>query len=336
MLLSVENCREYLARRGETAFEPLEIRELGGGVSNTVLLVEYRDKRFILKQSLDRLRVADDWRADRSRIFREAQALQDAARFLPAAAVPRVLWVDEPNFLFAMTAAGRCSQSWKTQLLAGRIDPEVAATAGAHLGLWIRRTWNNPELERRYGDQTAFEQLRIDPYYRTVAKRRPEVAGRVREVIAASAARRVSLVHGDWSPKNFLVGPEGVMAIDFEVVHYGDPSFDAAFCINHFLLKCFHRPQEANRLLDLARIFYTWTAGLLPPAALSFFEAATAAHLGCLLLARVDGKSPVEYITDEAVKQAVRQTAIGMILARPDRLEQCYEMVAGRVEAIRS
>ena len=332
--LTVDNCREYLARRAPVELEKLFIRELGGGVSNTVLLVEGNSARFILKQSLGRLRVEDDWRADRSHILREARSLQDATRILPAGAVPQVLWVDEPNFVFAMTAAEPSAESWKSRLLAGRIDPAVAVTVGVLLGLWIRDSWENCAFEERYGDQTAFDQLRIDPYYRTIARRRPDVAAVVGELIAELGARCVSLVHGDWSPKNFLVGCHGVMAIDFEVAHYGDPTFDAAFCINHFLLKCFRLPQHAPSFLELARVFYAWMEGLLPPAALKFFEAATAKHLGCLLLARIDGKSPAEYIVEDRLKEAVRDTAVRMILERPQTLERCYAMVADRVAGL--
>lgn len=328
MELTADNCAEYLTRRGQAPAGPLQICELGGGVSNRVLLVESAGDRFVVKQSLDRLRVADEWLADRSRIFREAGILQDAARFLPAGAVPQVLWIDEPNFLFAMTAAPPAAKSWKTQLLAGEICFSTAATVGTLLGLWIRESWGNREFEQRYGDQTAFDQLRIDPYYRTVARRRPEVAARVGELIAESSARRVSLVHGDWSPKNFLVSGGTVTAIDFEVVHYGDPTFDAAFCINHFLLKCFRRPADAGALLELGRVFYTWLESLLPPAALALFEPATVRHLGCLMLARIDGKSPVEYIVEEELKEAVRRAATKIIRERPASLERCYGWVS--------
>ena len=324
--LKADNCAGYLASRGEANPRRLSIRELGGGVSNKIFLIDNGGQRFILKQALGRLQVVDDWRADRSRVFREARALQDAARFLPAGAVPQVLWIDEPNFLFAMTAADPAARNWKSQLLEGEIDPGVAATAGVLLGLWIRHTWQQREFEDRYGDQTAFDELRIDPYYRTIARRCPQVAAPVARLIAESAARRVSLVHGDWSPKNFLVTSDGVMVIDFEVVHYGDPAFDAAFCINHFLLKCFRRPQWTARYLELARVFWTWLVGLVPPAALEFLESATAQHLGCLLLARIDGKSPAEYITEKPLKDAVRRVAIQMILERPETLEHCYAL----------
>ncbi len=328
MELSADNCREYLADAGRLPPEPVRLRELGGGVSNRVLLVESESARFVVKQSLGRLRVPDDWRADRSRIFREAAALRDAARFLPAGSVPEVLWVDEAHFIFAMAAAAPGAQNWKAQLLAGCIDPAIAARAGSLLGLWIRASWGDAGLERRYGDQTAFDQLRIDPYYRTVAARRPQVAGRVAELMAESAARRVSLVHGDWSPKNFLIDGQALAVIDFEVVHYGDPAFDAGFCLNHFLLKCFRLPRRAAGLLELARVFYTWVEAVLPSPALRFFEAATVRHLGCLMLARIDGKSPVEYITEEPLKEAVRRAATRIILDRFDSLERCYALVA--------
>ncbi len=329
--LTADNCAQYLAGRGVAGRNQLRVDELGGGVSNNVFLVQATGRRFVLKQSLGRLRVHDDWRADRARIVRERQALEDAAGLLPAGAVPRVLWADDDNYLFAMEAAPAGAESWKARLLAGRLEPAVAARAGALLGLLIRNTWENSEFAARYGDQVPFDQLRIDPYYRTTARRRPEVAAPVEELIAASAARRVSLVHGDWSPKNFLLDDGRVMVIDFEVVHYGDPSFDAAFCINHFLLKCFRCPGDAEALLDLARVFYTWVEAVLPPAALGWFEAAAARHLGCLMLARIDGKSPVEYLAGERLQDAVRRTATGIICERPATLEACYASVAEAV-----
>lgn len=321
--LTVENCAGYLGLG-----DGYRISELGGGVSNRVLLVESGGQRFVLKQSLGRLRVADDWRADRSRILREIAILREAQRILPRGSIPEVLWADEGNFLFAMSAAEPEAESWKEQLLAGRTEAETARRVGVLLGLLVRGSWRDAACEGRYGNQTAFDQLRIDPYYRTVAARQPEVAGRIGELIAESRAQRVSLVHGDWSPKNFLVRSGSVMVIDFEVVHYGDPSFDAAFCINHLLLKCFRRPELAAKYLELARVFYTWTAALLPAPALEWFEGATARHLGCLMLARVDGKSPAEYIREETLKEVVRGTARRMILERMARLEDCYGLVA--------
>jgi len=336
--LAESNCLNYLTRRGALSDAELSnvcVKELGGGVSNRVLLVEAPGKRFILKQSLGKLLVPDDWQADRSRVTREIAALRDAASFLPAGAVPDVLWTDEDNFLFAMSAVEACAETWKARLLSGRIEPAVAARAGALLGLWIRNSWESAAFANQYGDQTVFYQLRIDPYYRTTAERRPEVAAQIARLIAESASRRVALVHGDWSPKNFLVGPQGVTVIDFEVAHYGDPAFDTAFCINHLLLKCFHSPGRIRELVEAARTFFTWVEAVVPIAALQFLERATAQHLGCLMLARVDGKSPVEYLRERPAREAVRRAARKIILGAAGDLESCYAAVAVEVEGLR-
>jgi thiamine kinase-like enzyme len=165
--------------------------------------------------------------------------------------------------------------------------------------------------------------------------------------------RRCSLVHGDWSPKNFLVsnlagdaiGSDGVgsdgasgasaanngavhlsavMAIDFEVVHYGDPAFDAAFLLNHLLLKSFHQPHWADRYFRLAMRFSEVLMERLPDDA-GWFEPATCRHLGCLLLARTDGKSPAEYIVDDRVKQRVREYARRVIAEPPHSIRVIFK-----------
>jgi hypothetical protein len=59
----------------------------------------------------------------------------------------------------------------------------------------------------------------------------------------------------------------------------------------------------------------TWEA----PDAL---ERRAAALLPGLLLARVDGKSPVEYITAEAQKDQVRRVARTLLAAPPERLSE--------------
>ena len=125
------------------------------------------------------------------------------------------------------------------------------------------------------------------------------------------------MVHGDWSPKNLLISAAGLTAIDFECAHFGDPSYDAAFLTNHLLLKAFHRPRLAGRYCELARTAFNRTAAVLPREALAAFEADTARHLAFLLLARIDGKSPVEYIVDKRTRERIRLCALRLIADRP-------------------
>jgi 5-methylthioribose kinase len=320
--LTASTALEYLSSRG---LSPQRVTELAGGVSNTVLLVETADRQFVLKQSLPQLRVEQQWLSDRSRIWREAAALEAIRPHLPEGSVPGVIFRDDHNYLFAMTVAPRGSESWKSALLRGECEPAVAERIGEITAALIRCGWQSSEMEAAFGDLTVFDQLRLDPYYRTVAARQPDLARFFNGLADNYETRRCSLVHGDWSPKNFLVGAGNAMAIDFEAIHFGDPAFDAAFLLNHLLLKSFHMPARAPALAGLARTFWTTLRAGMPPV--PEFETRTIEHLGALLMARMDGKSPVEYIRDPDQKQYIRDFARRIILSPPrsvlEVLERC-------------
>ena len=140
--IDAENAAAYLARVGLIAAgEPASIRILDGGVSNMVLRVERADPAqadFVVKQARRQLRTRQPWFSPLERIWREIEVLQvcqtllerepkrgqndllnSSDPFIPAIGIPRVLYVDRENYLFAMTAAD-ATEVWKTQLLAGR------------------------------------------------------------------------------------------------------------------------------------------------------------------------------------------------------------------------
>jgi len=296
--------------------------ELGGGVSNTVLLVESDGRRFVMKQALGKLRVKQEWLADQSRIFRESAALRKLSEYLPDGSVPEVLFEDRDNFIFAISAAPSLSVCWKELLLNGEIRVETAERVGELLALIASVSWRAAAWESEFGDQTVFDQLRIDPYYRATARRHPDLAPAALRLIEESAARRVCLVHGDWSPKNFLVDGTQVMAIDFEVIHFGDPSFDSAFLLNHLVLKSFHRPQWVDLYAQAAAGFWGKFVAGVPREA--WIEPATLQHLGWLMLARVDGKSPAEYLRDAAIQDRVRRFARDLITSPPDSVAEVF------------
>lgn len=325
--LGARNALDFLAGRVGVSDEATA-RMLGGGVSNNVVLVEDASQRIVLKQSIPRLRVPDEWLADRSRIFREWKAMLALGRILPTGRLPELLFLDEARFAYGMRAAPRGSTDWKTRLVAGECSAATARLAGSTLGLIVRSTWGRSEFREAFSDRTAFDQLRTDPYYRTVGSRHPQLAGTVEDWIAQSSRRQVAMVHGDWSPKNLLVREGALLCIDFECAHFGDPSYDAGFMLNHLILKAFLRPDLAPRYLQLARVAFSWTLGMLPTGALNWFEAATVRHLAFLMLARIDGKSPVEYLSDEDVRDAVRRLALILIRNVPPTLEAVLQLAA--------
>lgn len=322
-MLDERNVIPYVRARLNEFRGPTRVTALGGGVSNTVLLVESESVRVIVKQSLAKLRVEEDWFSDRERIFRESAAMRMLEKLLPERSVPQVLFEDPENFAFAMTAAPAESEMWKTLLLRGEISLEIAGQAGRMLGAMIARTHRNDEFQRTFGDQTVFDQLRIDPYYRTTARRHAELADAFDRLIRESGERRVSLVHGDWSPKNLLVSGQRVTAIDFEVAHFGDPSFDAAFLLNHLLIKSVYRAQWKHAYRRAALLFWDVLSDALPEG-FDWFEAATVRHLGGLLLARIDGKSPVEYVKDEEMKEQLRGIARTILLEQPAKVSEVF------------
>lgn len=278
---------------------------LGGGVSNVVLLVESRELRVVVKQSLPRLRVEQEWLAKPERILAEAASL-DLTRRLTPGAVPRVVDVDEAALVLTIEAAPPGWRTWKEHLLAGDADPAVAARLGAILATWHRETAASAEVRERLGDRVAFEQLRVDPYYRAVQGVHRELAEPVGELIEAMLARRACLVHADYSPKNVLVGENGLWVIDAECSHVGDPAFDLGFLLTHLALKSIHRPSAREAYRRCAEAFLD--AYGEPPRD-------TGLHLACLLLARVDGKSPAEYLTP-AGREEVRDLAVRLVAAR--------------------
>ncbi len=346
--LTADSAVSYLAERGlvsPTATRTATAELLGGGVSNVVVRVQPPggNGALVLKQSLPKLRVEEDWFADRERIYRERAGIDWLSNALPNGAIPRVVEEDRENFLFVMTAAPGKGVNWKDALLAGDVDAAVAGQVGRLLGVIHRSSCcvgeNIPAELQPFADLACFVQLRIDPYHRATATAHPDLAGAIeeqaRQMLAPRDGRR-TLVHGDYSPKNVIVNGSGpaaqVFLLDFEVVHLGNPVFDLAFMLNHFTLKAIHRPELAERYNEAARSFweaYIAAAGDLAgePARL---ESDTVAQLGALLLARVDGKSPVEYITDDEPKEFARRLARRILTGATTSWPQIHSCLTAR------
>ena len=170
-----------------------------------------------------------------------------------------------------------------------------------------------PELAAQFDTDRIFFDIRLEPYLVATALKHPALAGALHALVAQTQAHPRALVHGDVSPKNILVGPHSPVLLDAECAWWGDPAFDLAFCLNHLLLKGLWTPTARAAFLDaFAALAEAYLAGVdwEPRDAL---EQRAATLLPGLLLARVDGKSPVEYLTGEAQRDVVRRTARGLL-----------------------
>jgi aminoglycoside phosphotransferase (APT) family kinase protein len=289
---------------------------LTGGVSSDIWKVELAGGPVCVKRALPRLRVAQVWEAPVERNRYEWRWMQAASRIVPGAA-PRVLAHDDAGVFAMEFLDGARHPLWKQELHAGRADPAFAATVGEHLARIHAATAGDAQVARDFATDASFHAIRLEPYLLATAVRHPDLGARLRELASRTAATREALVHGDVSPKNILVGPRGPVFLDAECAWYGDPAFDLAFCLNHLLLKCLWVPACAPRFLACFNALAAGYLGVYAPAGL---EARAATLLPGLLLARVDGKSPVEYVTEEAQKARVREVARALLADPQDSL----------------
>ena len=312
--LEPDTAGSYLARRGNISgtVTTADADKLGGGVSNRVVQVQSDEDCLVLKQPRPNLAVEEDWPADIDRVHNEAAATRVYESILDrtelAASVPSVRFEDHSQDVVGFECAPDNARMWKGDLLDGHVDARVAREVGRVLGIVHDSAADEPELLDPFESKLPFDQLRIDPYHRTVASRHPDVADAVDAASERLLGSDRTLVHGDYSPKNVLVEDAGtfrVWILDFEVAHRGDPSFDTAFMLNHLFIKSVYNSEQGEEYRRAARAFFDAYVENVPWD----IEGETIEELGVLMLARVDGKSPVEYVDRAETKETLRRIA---------------------------
>lgn len=356
--LDETNAEEYL--RSCCAVEPeagVRVEALAGGVSNQVLFVAVqhaaqpgRSRDFVLKQAREQLRTPQPWFSSIERIWREVEVLRvcqevlskrgqepfssqqgGQAHLAPKAShsepvrrriqTPQILFEDRTCYAFAMSAAPREHVVWKTRLLAGEADAAIAAECGTLLATLHGETWNSPDVARRLGERQLFDELRLDPYYRTVAALDEEAAALMQDLITSVQEHPCSLVHADFSPKNLLVYPRGLMMVDFETGHYGDPAFDLGFFLSHLMLKAVYHAPACEPFLALTERFWDSYAArigtCIAPAEFAALVARGIRNFAGCAWARIDGKSRVEYLVDPKQQNFVRSFCRQLLRTAP-------------------
>jgi aminoglycoside phosphotransferase (APT) family kinase protein len=303
--MNAEGLLEAVRRLGLIgAGEGAEVSPLTGGVSSDVFLVRAASGReWVVKRSIPKLRVRADWRAPVTRDDAEIAWLETVREADPGLA-PKVVARDPATHLFVMERMD--GRPWKTVMAEGCVEPTFAAQVGSDLARIHAAAAGRSDIAARFSDPSNFYALRIDPFILYTADRHPEVAGRLKGLAEDLGQRRDTLIWGDCSPKNILVGPAGPVFLDAETAAMGDPAFDLAFCLTHLLLKTIWLAPFAEPLLvSFAALNAAYAKGRDLDAD---FETRAAGLIGALLLARVDGKSPAGYL-DAAQEEVVRRRA---------------------------
>jgi aminoglycoside phosphotransferase (APT) family kinase protein len=293
------------------------VEPLAGGVSSDIYRVRAAEATFCVKRALPKLKVAADWQVPVTRNRYEIAWMRAASAIVPGA-TPRVLAEDPDAGAFAMEWLPPDRYPvWKAELARGVLDPSTAAGVGDVLGRIHAATADRADVAAAFSTDELFHAIRLEPYLLATARAHPAMAPQLTALAVTTASTRRALVHGDFSPKNLLVGPDGPVVLDAECAWYGDPAFDLAFVLNHLLLKSQWKPHWRGgylhlfgRLVEAYRPHVAWE----PWPAL---DARTAALLPGLMLGRVDGKSPAEYLTAKADRQVVRNFACEHLLEPP-------------------
>ncbi len=327
-------CGELVVKLGiGTADEVREIRPLTGGVASDIAMVVVGERQVCVKFALAKLRVAEDWHVPTRRNRAEYQWLT-FARGVVADAVPALYGWSESDEGFAMEyLAGANVHLWKDALLAGQPDDGVGASVGDLLGRLhaasVVALTNGDFDDGQFDNRDDFKAIRLEPYLLFTASRHPNIADKLTAIADDLYQTRHALVHGDVSPKNILVRGGHPVFLDAECASLGDPRFDVAFCLNHLILKAIHLPDSSADLLDAAANLWTSYAPHVTWEPTAGLEARLAELVPALMLARVDGKSPVEYLA-AAAQERVRRTALALIKTPPARLADVLAAIEGK------
>ena len=318
---------EYLREKGLIRDdEHPRITYLSGGVSGIVALIEAERGLLLAKQALAKLHVDADWECDVRRIEVEHNALSLYARIVPEC-VPHPVMYDKENCIMIREAAPAYCDTWKKDLMAGNINPLVAEAAIDSLAKVHEYTALHRDAYALFSDQEFFDDLRLKPYILHLLNKYPELTEPAHRQVDMLRSSSLALIHGDYSPKNIMVDGDRIYIVDMEVACYSHPSFDLAFFLNHFFLKSIHLPNHRADFLALIRMManrYWEQVTYLPVREI---ERTTVQLLGFMLLARVDGKSPVEYITAAEEKQRVRDLGMAVLKSGMETLDQVIRAV---------
>jgi Phosphotransferase enzyme family len=352
---------------GGVANVVLQVFDIGGGPRVGTDLRSEAQKRLnkpdprphqgscmVLKQPLPKFKTEAEWLVDIDRVQVERDCMTLLGTLLPAGSVPEMRWFDEGNHILAMSCAPVGAVLWKKALLGGSALNDAGVQAGMLLAMMHSSTKNDAAIEKRYGDPKFFIQQRIDPYLRATAAKHPTVGERLEKIAERLLAEKQCLIHGDFSPKNIFLVPHSdtaaaqlqadvankstfelshLLLLDFEVAFYGHPAFDVATLINHFALKGFYHRRNWRPFMLLVDVFWDTYLHTADPALVRATSTIGGHMLAALLLARIDGKSPAEYLLDQPdTQERIRRAALSILAQNDASLDFAIDAVSSAFE----
>ena len=317
-----DRCRALLEELGLINSDvPISVTALTGGVASDIAHVQVGSQDYCVKFALPKLRVKADWYAPVERNLAEYRWLETYAQIDPEGAIPLYGHSPSQNGFVMGYLAGPNTYLFKTALFEGKGMRHDAMMIGRNLGRVHQVSTSSQFDARPFYNRDDFYALRIEPYLVHTAKAHDAVAEKLQAMAEYLYRSERVLVHGDVSPKNILIHQKRPYLLDAECATIGDASFDVSFCLNHFILKALHVTSHRSAYLGLCETFWQAYRAEIQFEDHSQLEMRISQLVPMLLLARVDGKSPVEYLTDKTAIE-IRALALTLLNKQPTTISQ--------------
>jgi len=334
--MDIEKIIDTLLKEELFSSKAVDFKPLTGGVSSDIYLIKDGKNRYVVKQARSKLKVRDDWYADTSRNEVEQDFIEYVQNLMPRA-VPEMIYRDPEHSFFVMEYLGEGFDNWKDQLMQGTYDENTAHQVADTLATIHLYSWDNEKAKLQFDTTPNFKSLRIDPYLITTGERHPKLKDAFHEEAVRLENCRQALVHGDYSPKNIMVKTNRIVLLDHEVAWYGDPVFDISFLLNHIYLKMLFHHRNIETLPDLSKIIWRVYFSKLGEDKKPQLEHRIGRLLLMLMLARIDGKSPVEYFAKkEREKKLVRAFVYDLLSKKIFGQSKINSLWRGRIKKLQN
>jgi hypothetical protein len=302
---TIEELREVLLLLKKVSKGAL-LLPLTGGVSSLIAHVFDGSDEWVVKTPLQRLAVADEWTANRSRSGHEAAALRFFGGNIGPVFTPTLRFYDTTSLIIGEQFFPGPPPTYKDMLLSGVARPDVSTALGVALTK-LQQLSAPPDISGN-APRVLFNELRLEPFYLTTANELPRLHDDLVALTEETRSEQRCMVHGDFTPKNVLVDHNRTVLLDWEGVHVGDPAFDPATLIAHLTLKALRGVSSEICLatvLDARRFSSSYEGAATPERVLR--------HIGALMLSRMYGKSRVDYLETEHARNRVYEVAVASL-----------------------
>ena len=299
-------------------------KKITDGVSSDIWYVKTSNKQYCIKRALAKLTVKEDWYAPIDRNNYEVKYFTHC-RVIQPYSFPKILGHDSKNFILAMEwFDNKKFIVWKKKLLEKSVSLKDGKRIGKLLSLVHKSFYKKKQYEKIFLNDKTFYDIRIEPYLRFTSKFYPEFYESYKKTINFLTKNKSTVIHGDFSPKNILLGKNFPVILDAETACWGNPAFDIAFFNNHIILKSIFNRKVFKSYLNLSNHFLKTYLANFSVVNNSNFISKFITLQALLILARVDGKSPVEYFKKQH-KAIARSLAKNLLLNKSKNLNNFYK-----------